>query len=117
MLNYKGYIGYVEFDDKAEIFAGEVINTKDVITFQSDSAHDLKQAFIDSIEDYLTNFRCLDDDLITKCKKFLRKEFETKVKKIFKQLHDLDGFKTIDSNKEIYQFQITIEKISTIMVY
>jgi len=53
MLNYKGYIGCVEFDDEAEIFAGEVINTKDVITFQSDSAHDLKKAFIDSIEDYL----------------------------------------------------------------
>jgi predicted HicB family RNase H-like nuclease len=53
MLNYKGYIGNVEFDDEAEIFAGEIINTKDVITFQSDSAHDLKQAFIDSIEDYL----------------------------------------------------------------
>ena len=33
MLNYKGYIGHVEFDDEAEIFAGEVINTKDVITF------------------------------------------------------------------------------------
>lgn len=53
MLNYKGYIGHVEFDDEAEIFAGEVINTKDVITFQSDTAHGLKQAFVDSIEDYL----------------------------------------------------------------
>jgi predicted HicB family RNase H-like nuclease len=52
MLNYKGYIGHVEFDDEAEIFAGEVINTKDVITFQADTAHGLKQAFIDSIEDY-----------------------------------------------------------------
>jgi len=30
-----------------------VINTKDVITFQADSAHDLKQAFVDSIDDYL----------------------------------------------------------------
>lgn len=53
MLNYKGYLGHVEFDDEAEIFAGEVINTKDIITFQSDTAHGLKQAFIDSIEDYL----------------------------------------------------------------
>lgn len=53
MLNYKGYIGHVEFDDEAEIFSGEVINMKDVITFQSDTAHGLKQAFIDSIEDYL----------------------------------------------------------------
>lgn len=53
MLNYKGYIGYVEFDDANEIFTGEVINTKDIITFQSDTAHGLKQAFTDSVDDYL----------------------------------------------------------------
>src|SRR5262245_25876591 len=53
MLNHKGYIGHVEFDDANEIFYGEVINTKDVITFQSDTAHGLKQEFINSIEDYL----------------------------------------------------------------
>ena len=53
MLNYKGYIGHVEFDDEHEIFTGEVINTKDVITFQADTAHGLKKAFIDSVEDYL----------------------------------------------------------------
>jgi len=53
MLNYKGYIGSVEFDDENEIFTGEIINTRDVITFQADTAHDLKQAFIDSIDDYL----------------------------------------------------------------
>ncbi len=53
MLNYKGYIGYVEFDDNNEIFTGEVINTKDIITFQSDTVQGLKQAFIDSVDDYL----------------------------------------------------------------
>lgn len=53
MLNYKGFIGHVAFDDENELFVGEVINTKDVITFQSDNAHDLKQSFIDSIEDYI----------------------------------------------------------------
>ncbi len=53
MLNYKGYLGHVDFDDENEMFVGEVINTKDVITFQAETARDLKQAFIDSIEDYL----------------------------------------------------------------
>ena len=28
MLNYKGYIGHIEFDDEAEIFAGEVLVRK-----------------------------------------------------------------------------------------
>lgn len=53
MLQYKGYIGHVEFDDLNERFFGEIINTKAVITFQATMAHDLKQAFINSIENYL----------------------------------------------------------------
>ncbi len=53
MLKYKGYIGHVEFDEEAEIFHGEVINTRDVITFQGSTVKALKKAFKDSVDDYL----------------------------------------------------------------
>lgn len=53
MMEYKGYIGKVEFDDEAPIFHGEVINTRDVITFQGESVGELTQAFRDSVDDYL----------------------------------------------------------------
>ena len=53
MMEYKGYIGKVEFDDDALIFHGEVINTRDVITFQGESVAELKKAFRESIDDYL----------------------------------------------------------------
>lgn len=53
MMTYKGYIGLVEFDDEAEIFYGEVINTRDIITYQGKTAKEIKKAFIDSVEDYL----------------------------------------------------------------
>ena len=53
MMEYKGYLGRVEFDEDAEIFHGEVINTRDVITFQGDSVVGLKVAFQESIDDYL----------------------------------------------------------------
>ncbi len=53
MMKYKDYIGQVDFDEEAEIFYGEVINTRDVITFQGRTAKALKQAFIDSVDDYL----------------------------------------------------------------
>jgi predicted HicB family RNase H-like nuclease len=43
----------VEFDEKAGVFHGEVINTRDVITFQGSSVKELKQAFEDSVDDYL----------------------------------------------------------------
>jgi predicted HicB family RNase H-like nuclease len=53
MMQYKGYIGRVEFDDEAGIFHGEVTNTRDVITFQGETVAELRQAFHDSVEDYL----------------------------------------------------------------
>ncbi len=53
MMEYKGYLAHVEFDNEAAIFHGEVRNTRDVITFQGQSVEELKKAFEDSVEDYL----------------------------------------------------------------
>ena len=53
MMEFKGYVGKVEFDDEAGIFHGEVLDTRDVITFQGRSVDELKTAFQESIDDYL----------------------------------------------------------------
>lgn len=53
MMKYKGYFGEITYDDKAQIFHGEVINSKDIITFQGKSVNELRKAFHDSINDYL----------------------------------------------------------------
>ena len=53
MMEYKGYIGKVEFDDEAGIFHGEVLDTRDIITFQGKTVAELKTAFQESIDDYL----------------------------------------------------------------
>ena len=53
MLEYKGYTGRVEFDDEAGLFHGEVLDTRDVITFRGQSVSELENAFRDSIDDYL----------------------------------------------------------------
>ncbi|SOE16840.1 predicted HicB family RNase H-like nuclease [Hoeflea halophila] len=53
MMHYNGYEALVEFDEDAELFHGEVINTRDVITFQGNSASELKKAFAESVDDYL----------------------------------------------------------------
>ncbi|MBY5819806.1 type II toxin-antitoxin system HicB family antitoxin [Rhizobium leguminosarum] len=52
-MHYKGYEAVIEFDEEAEIFHGEVVNMRDVITFQGTSAVELKQAFADSLDNYL----------------------------------------------------------------
>jgi predicted HicB family RNase H-like nuclease len=52
-MTYKGYQSRVVLDEEAGLFHGEVINTRDVITFQGSSVEELKQAFEDSVDDYL----------------------------------------------------------------
>ena len=53
MMQYKGYQAHIEYDDDARVFHGEVLNLKDVITFEGTCVEDLRQAFKDSVEDYL----------------------------------------------------------------
>jgi predicted HicB family RNase H-like nuclease len=52
-MTYKNYEAVVEYDDDAGIFHGEVVNLRDVITFQGKSVSELKKAFAASVEDYL----------------------------------------------------------------
>ena len=53
MMNYKGYIGKVEYDDENRVFSGRVVNTKTVITFQGRSVDELEKEFRLSVDDYL----------------------------------------------------------------
>ncbi len=53
MMEYKGYLGQVDFNDAAGIFHGEVVNMRDVVTFQGPTVDILRQAFRDSVDDYL----------------------------------------------------------------
>ena len=52
-MTYKGYQASVTFDEEAGLFHGEVINTRDVITFQGRSVRELNKALRESVDDYL----------------------------------------------------------------
>jgi predicted HicB family RNase H-like nuclease len=52
-MSYLAYQAVVTYDGDAEIFHGEVMNLRDVITFQGASVEELKTAFAESIDDYL----------------------------------------------------------------
>ncbi len=52
-MSHEGYEATVAFDEAADIFHGEVINLRDVITFQGRSVAELKRAFKASVMDYL----------------------------------------------------------------
>lgn len=53
MLNYKGYIGHVEYDDVNRVFTGSVVNSQSVITFHGSSVDELEKEFRLSVDDYL----------------------------------------------------------------
>lgn len=53
MLEYKGYQGVVEFDCEADVFFGEVVGLRDVITFEGRSVEELERSFRDSVDEYL----------------------------------------------------------------
>jgi len=53
MLEYKGYTGTIEADTDTNLLYGEVVGLKDVITYQAYTIESLKQAFQDSVDDYL----------------------------------------------------------------
>jgi predicted HicB family RNase H-like nuclease len=53
MMTYKNYMAKVVYDDDANIFHGEVINIRDVITFEGSSVLELQNSFKESIDDYL----------------------------------------------------------------
>ena len=53
MLRYKGYYASVEFDADGGVLHGEVMNTRDVITFQADNAENVVSEFHASVDDYL----------------------------------------------------------------
>lgn len=52
-MSYQGYNALITFDEEAGLFHGEVINLRDVITFQGQSITELRQALAESVDDYL----------------------------------------------------------------
>ena len=53
MLNYKSYTGSIETSVEDGVLHGCVLDIKDVITFEGTTIEELKQAFQDSVDDYL----------------------------------------------------------------
>ena len=53
MMKYKGYTGVIEIDEDSNALFGDVIGLRDMITFQGDTVAEARQAFQDSVDDYL----------------------------------------------------------------
>ena len=52
-VEYKGYIAEVGFSPEDEVFYGKIFGLNDLVTFEADSAKELRNSFIEAVEDYL----------------------------------------------------------------
>lgn len=52
-MKYKNYEAVVRYDEDEQVFFGEVVNTRDVLTFQGKSVTELKREMKASVEEYL----------------------------------------------------------------
>ena len=104
MLKYKGYTGYVEFDDEAGLLHGEILDTRDVITFQGKTVAEMKIAFRDSIDDYL--------EFCSERNEEPEKPFSGKfIVRLPSELHHRAYIKAVEQGKSLNQLVIeTLEK-------
>lgn len=58
-MEYRGYIGEVVFDDSTGMLHGTVLNTRDVITFETGMADQVEREFHIAIDDYIKS--CAED--------------------------------------------------------
>ncbi len=53
IMNYKGYIGSVEFSEEDEVFYGKVLGIRSLISYEGTTAKELVTNFHDSVDEYL----------------------------------------------------------------
>ncbi len=53
MLEYKGYLGSIEYSDDDEVLHGRLEFIRDLVTYEGDDAKSLKVAFRGAVDDYL----------------------------------------------------------------
>ena len=53
-MEYKGYVGNVEFSEEDEVFFGKVIGIRSLISYEGATAKELIKDFHDAVDDYLS---------------------------------------------------------------
>ena len=54
IMQYKGYIGSVEFSEEDEVFYGKVLGIRSLISYEGTTAQELIADFHDAVDDYIS---------------------------------------------------------------
>ena len=52
-MEYKGYVGSVEFSEEDVIFYGKVMGIRSLISYEGENARELVEGFHEAIDDYI----------------------------------------------------------------
>ncbi|MCD7784106.1 MAG: type II toxin-antitoxin system HicB family antitoxin [Oscillospiraceae bacterium] len=52
-MNYKGYVGSVEFSESDGVFFGKVMGIRALVSYEGETAKDLVEDFHGAVDDYL----------------------------------------------------------------
>lgn len=55
IMEYKGYIGSVEYSDEDRCLFGQLLGIRDAISYEADNVSHLRKSFEDSVDLYLEN--------------------------------------------------------------
>ncbi len=53
ILEYKGFVGSVEFSTEDEVFYGKVVGIKDLVSYEGNTVMSLKNNFHGAVDDYI----------------------------------------------------------------
>ena len=53
VLKYKGYLGAVEYSAEDEVFFGKIHGITDLVTFEANTAKEIKKSFEQAVDEYL----------------------------------------------------------------
>lgn len=103
-LNYKGFIGSVNYSDEDEVLYGKIEGIYDMVTFESTTVSGLKEEFINAVDAYIISCKHFNKPLL----KSFKGSFNVRVKPdTHQRAARLATIKGISLNQLV---QIAIEK-------
>lgn len=112
-LEYKGYVGTVEFSADDKVFFGKIQGINDLILFEGASVSELENNFIESVDDYLETCK----ELGKEPGKTFKGSFNVRIdKKTHKRLFMLAAKKGLNLNQLVNKsLTFTVENEETVL--
>lgn len=112
-LEYKGYLGTVDFSADDKVFFGKIQGINDLILFEGESVSELENSFRESVEDYLETCK----EIGKEPNKTFKGSFNVRVsKKIHQKLFTIAAKKGLNLNQLVNKsLNFTVDNEDTVL--